>query len=90
MTRIAAAVANDTVENPRAVIGSNRAPIDEQVVIDLAEALVAEGLTKRSMNCSPASVGRRRSRLPRSPVATPRSSSRWWPRARRLRPSARS
>ncbi len=47
MTRIAAAVANDPAENPRAVIGSNRAPIDEQVVIDLAEALVAEGLTKR-------------------------------------------
>jgi hypothetical protein len=47
VTRIAAAVANDTVENPRAVIGSNRPPIDEQVVIDLAEALVAEGLTKR-------------------------------------------
>ncbi|QTH19751.1 hypothetical protein HRJ34_15390 [Rhizorhabdus wittichii] len=47
MTRIAAAVANDPAENPRAVIGSNRPPIDEQVVIDLAEALVAEGLTKR-------------------------------------------
>lgn len=34
-------------ENPRAVIGGNRAPIDEQVVIDLAEALANEGLTAR-------------------------------------------
>lgn len=34
-------------ENPRAVIGGNRPPIDEQVVIDLAEALAAEGLTAR-------------------------------------------
>lgn len=37
----------DTDENPRAVIGGNRPPIDEQVVIDLAEALAAEGLTAR-------------------------------------------
>lgn len=33
--------------NPRAVIGANRPPIDEQIVIDLAEALAAEGLTAR-------------------------------------------
>jgi flagellar biosynthesis GTPase FlhF len=37
----------DTDENPRAVIGGNRAPIDEQIVIDLAEALASEGLTVR-------------------------------------------
>lgn len=37
----------DADENPRAIIGGNRPPIDEQVVIDLAEALAAEGLTKR-------------------------------------------
>lgn len=37
----------DTDENPRAVIGANNPPIDEQVVIDLAEALAAEGLTAR-------------------------------------------
>ena len=37
----------DTDENPRAVIGGNRPPIDEQVVIDLVEALAAEGLTAR-------------------------------------------
>lgn len=34
-------------ENPRAIIGGNRPPIDEAVVIDLAEALEREGLTKR-------------------------------------------
>lgn len=33
--------------NPRAVIGGNQPPIDEQIVIDLAEALDAEGLTAR-------------------------------------------
>jgi hypothetical protein len=33
--------------NPRAVIGSNGPPIDEQIVIDLAEALASEGLTSR-------------------------------------------
>lgn len=37
----------DAEENPRAVIGGNRPPIDEQVVIDLGEALDGEGLTKR-------------------------------------------
>jgi len=35
------------IENPRAVIGGNRPPIDEQVVIDLTEALASEGLTAR-------------------------------------------
>lgn len=49
MTRVAAARLPDPAEepNPRAVFGNNSAPIDEQVVLDLAEALVAEGLTKR-------------------------------------------
>jgi len=37
----------ETEMNPRAVIGGNNPPIDEQVVIDLAEALAAEGLTAR-------------------------------------------
>ncbi len=39
--------AETETENPRAVIGGNRPPIDEQVVIDLAEALATEGLTAR-------------------------------------------
>lgn len=34
-------------ENPRVVMGSNRPPVDEQVIIDLSEALMVEGLTKR-------------------------------------------
>ncbi len=34
-------------ENPRVAIGNNRPPIEEQVVIDLGEALDSEGLTKR-------------------------------------------
>lgn len=33
--------------NPRAVIGSNNPPIDEQIVLDLAEALAVAGLTAR-------------------------------------------
>jgi hypothetical protein len=33
--------------NPRAVMGSNNPPIDEQIVIDLTEALAVEGLTAR-------------------------------------------
>ncbi|MGR4893380.1 hypothetical protein ACIPPQ_20340 [Sphingopyxis sp. LARHCG72] len=33
--------------NPRAVIGGNNPPIEEQIVIDLAEALEVEGITKR-------------------------------------------
>ncbi|MDY7525526.1 hypothetical protein [Sphingomonas sp. 10B4] len=37
----------DIDENPRAVIGANNPPINEQIVIDLAEALAAEGLTAR-------------------------------------------
>lgn len=37
----------DTDANPRAVMGSNNPPIDEQIVIDLAEALAADGLTTR-------------------------------------------
>lgn len=37
----------ETDANPRAVIGSNRPPIDEQIVVDLAEALAAKGLTAR-------------------------------------------
>lgn len=37
----------EVATNPRAVIGSNRPPIDEQIVIDLAEALATEGLTAR-------------------------------------------
>lgn len=36
-----------TEANPRVVIGGNRPPIDEQIVIDLAEALAAEGITTR-------------------------------------------
>ena len=36
-----------TDANPRAVLGSNNPPIDEQIVIDLAEALAVEGLTAR-------------------------------------------
>lgn len=39
--------AQEADQNPRAVIGGNRPPIDEQVVIDLAEALANEGLTAR-------------------------------------------
>jgi len=34
-------------ENPRAAIGGNNPPIDQQIVIDLSEALAAEGLTAR-------------------------------------------
>lgn len=37
----------DTDTNPRAVIGSNNPPIDEQIVIDLTEALATAGLTAR-------------------------------------------
>lgn len=37
----------DADSNPRAVIGGNQPPIDEQIVIDLAEALDVEGLTAR-------------------------------------------
>ena len=33
--------------NPRVVIGDNRPPVDEQIVIDLAEALASEGLAAR-------------------------------------------
>lgn len=33
--------------NPRAVMGSNNPPIDEQIIIDLTEALSAVGLTAR-------------------------------------------
>lgn len=47
MTRIAAARAPDPADAPRVGVGHNRPPIEEQVVIDLAEALVEEGLTKR-------------------------------------------
>lgn len=47
MTRVAAARLPEADANPRAVMGGNRPPIDEQVVIDLTEALIAEGLTKR-------------------------------------------
>lgn len=36
-----------TDENPRIVIGGNNPPIDQQIVIDLAEALATEGLTAR-------------------------------------------
>ena len=34
-------------DNPRVVIGSNNPPIDEQIIVDLAEALATEGLTAR-------------------------------------------
>lgn len=37
----------EPADNPRAVIGGNRPPIEEQVVIDLTEALDGAGLTKR-------------------------------------------
>lgn len=47
MAVVQRARAPEVDENPRAVIGNNRAPIDEQVVIDLAEALANEGLTAR-------------------------------------------
>ncbi|AJA07418.1 hypothetical protein SKP52_02415 [Sphingopyxis fribergensis] len=33
--------------NPRAVIGANNPPLEEQITIDLAEALEVEGITKR-------------------------------------------
>lgn len=41
------ATAQPETENSRAVIGSNRAPLDEQIVIDLSEALEVEGITAR-------------------------------------------
>ena len=47
MAVVQRARAPEADENPRAVIGGNRPPIDEQIVIDLAEALAAEGLTAR-------------------------------------------
>lgn len=47
MAVVQRAIAPVAEENPRAVIGSNRAPLEEQVVIDLADALEAEGITKR-------------------------------------------
>jgi hypothetical protein len=47
MTRVAAARLPDNDANPRAVMGNNKPPLEEQVVLDLAEALVAEGLAKR-------------------------------------------
>lgn len=47
----------EAVENPRAVMGDNRPPIEEQVVIDLAEALDKEGISKR-INDLIASAGR--------------------------------
>lgn len=34
-------------ENPRAVIGANNPPLEEQITIDLAEALEVEGIAKR-------------------------------------------
>ena len=37
----------EEAENPRVVLGGNNPPIDEQIVIDLAEALAVEGLTAR-------------------------------------------
>lgn len=37
----------DVDANPRAVIGGNKPPLDEQVVIDLNEALSEKGITKR-------------------------------------------
>lgn len=47
MTRVAAARIPENDVNPRVAIGNNRAPIDEQVVLDLADALTVEGLTTR-------------------------------------------
>lgn len=38
---------DDLDSNPRAVIGANNPPIDEQIIVDLTEALAAEGLTAR-------------------------------------------
>lgn len=38
---------SETDENPRAVMGGNRPPIDEQIITDLTEALATEGLTAR-------------------------------------------
>lgn len=43
--------------NPRIALGGNNPPIDEQIVIDLAEALATEGLTAR-INDLIASAGR--------------------------------
>jgi hypothetical protein len=37
----------EIIDNPRVAMGDNRPPIEEQVVIDLAEALADEGLTSR-------------------------------------------
>lgn len=59
MAVVQRARAPEVDENPRAVIGGNNPPIDQQVVIDLAEALAAEGLTVRieeliaSAGCAP-------------------------------------
>jgi len=47
MTTIAARRLAPADDNPRAIIGNNRAPIDEQIIIDLADALATEGLTAR-------------------------------------------
>lgn len=47
MAVVQRARAPEVDENPRAIMGGNRPPIDEQIVIDLAEALAAEGLTAR-------------------------------------------
>lgn len=41
------APAQPETENPRAVLGNNRPPLDEQIAIDLAEALEVEGVTAR-------------------------------------------
>lgn len=47
MAVVQRAIAPVAEENPRAVIGDNRPPLEEQVVIDLAEALDTGGITKR-------------------------------------------
>lgn len=41
------ATAQPETENSRAVIGGNKPPLDEQIVIDLSEALEVEGITER-------------------------------------------
>jgi len=47
MAVVQRAIASVAEENPRAAIGDNRPPLEEQVVIDLAEALDVGGITKR-------------------------------------------
>lgn len=47
LTKPRIAAVEDADANSRAVIGNNNPPIDEQIVVDLAEALATAGLTSR-------------------------------------------